>query len=108
MPRLYLLAVTLLLGSPASYAANNCDSIRAQIDAKIRASGVENFVLSVVEAEAKVSGKVLGSCDLGTKKIVYTQSSPSAPSQPKAQPSKESIITECKDGSVTVGGDCKK
>ena len=108
MLRLCLATIALLLASPASYATNNCDSIRAQVDAKVRASGVTNFILSVVEAEAKVSGKVVGSCDLGTKKIVYNQSSSPAPSQPQAKPSEEGILTECKDGSVTIGGNCKK
>ncbi len=93
----------LLLGSVASHASNNCESIRTQIDAKVRASGVTDFALSVVEAGAKVSGKVVGSCDLGTKKIVYSQPSSSA-----TKPAEEPILTECKDGSVTVGGDCKK
>ena len=100
-------AIVLFVASSASHA-NNCDSIRAQVDAKVRASGVTNFILSVVEAEAKVSGKVVGSCDLGTKKIVYNQSSSPAPSQPQAKPSEEGILTECKDGSVAIGGNCKK
>jgi hypothetical protein len=66
--------LSLLLGSIASHASTNCESIRSQIDAKVRASGVTDFVLSVVEVGGKASGKAVGSCDLGTKKIVYTQS----------------------------------
>jgi hypothetical protein len=111
MLRLHLTFVALLLGSAASYANNNCEPIRTQIDARVRASGVTDFVLSVVEADARVIGKVVGSCDLGTKKIVYNQPSPSSSSssaRPKAKPTEEPILTECKDGSVTVGGDCKK
>jgi len=110
MLRLHLTFVALLLGSAASYA-NNCESIRTQIDARVRASGVTDFVLSVVEADARVIGKVVGSCDLGTKKIVYNQpssSSSSSPARAKAKPAEEPILTECKDGSVSVGGDCKK
>ena len=110
MLRLHLTFVALLLGSVASYANNNCESIRTQIDARVRAAGVTDFVLSVVEADAKIPGKVVGSCDLGTKKIVYNQpsSSASASARPKAKPAEEPILTECKDGSVTIGGDCKK
>jgi hypothetical protein len=103
----HLTFVSLLLCSAASYASNNCESIRTQIDAKVRA-GVANFVLSVVEASTRVSGKVVGTCDLGTKKIAYNPSSMSAPPRPRASPAEEPILTECKDGSVTVGGDCKK
>ncbi len=107
MLRFSLTVIALLLGSGASHAENNCDSIRAGIEAKIRVAGVKDFVLSVVEADTRVSGKVIGSCDLGTKRIVYSQPS-SAASQPKSKPPEEHILTECKDGSVTVGGDCKK
>ena len=107
-----LLSVTvLLLASSAGHAAdnNNCDDIRARIDAKVRAAGVSDFALSVVAADAQVTGKVVGSCDLGSKKIVYDRpSSPGAASaQPKAKPRQERILTECKDGSVSMGGDCR-
>jgi hypothetical protein len=108
MLRLCLVTVAVLAASPASYVTNNCDAIRAEIEAKVRASGVTNFALSVAEANAKVPGKVVGSCALGTKKIVYNRSSSAAASEPKAKAAEESIITECKDGSVIVGGDCKK
>lgn len=108
MLRHHLTFVALLLGSAASYANTNCESIRTQIDARVRAAGVTDFVLAVVEADAKVPGKVVGSCDLGTKKIVYNPPSSSPPARAKAKPAEEPILTECKDGSVTVGGDCKK
>ena len=107
-----LATFALLLASAASHAENssNCEAIRAQIDAKVRAGGVSDFALSVVGADANVGGRVVGSCDLGTKKIVYDKSSaPTAvPSQPRARPRQEQrILTECKDGSVSMGGDCK-
>jgi Protein of unknown function (DUF1161) len=113
-----LLAFAASIFSSLASGANTCDALRAQIDAKIRASGVARFTLSTVEADAKVNGRVVGTCDLGTRKIVYAQdASPAATatgsSNPAAQPSparprNETILTECKDGSVSVGGDCKK
>ncbi len=110
MPRSSALAIALLLASPLDYAQqNNCGAIRAQIEAKIRSSGVSSFTLQVADAEAKLPGKVVGTCDLGSKKIVYNSStvgtSASTPSRAKA--SEERILTECKDGSVTYG-ECKK
>jgi hypothetical protein len=98
---LALIGPLLALAGPAG-AAETCEAIQARIDAKIRASGVRAFSLRTVDADAKVGGKVVGSCDLGTKKIVYAQAG--AP----AKPDKEAIITECKDGTVSVGGDCRK
>ena len=97
MLRPFLIVIALLLGSGASHA-----------EAKIRVAGVKDVVLSVVEAESRVSGKVIGSCDLGWKKIIYSQPSSAEASQPRFKPPEEHILTECKDGSVTVGGDCKK
>jgi len=108
MLRFQLFAAALLLASTASHADNNnCDAIRGQIDAKVRASGVTDFALAVVDANAPAEGKVVGSCDLGSKKIVYQKTSSPGASQPKAPPARPQILTECKDGSVSMGGDCK-
>lgn len=105
MPRLPLVPTLLLLASASGHAGSNCDAIRDQVEAKVRASGVTSFTLQVVDAQAKVAGKVVGSCDLGTRKIVYQQAGASAPSAGK--PRDERILTECKDGSVTYGN-CPK
>jgi Protein of unknown function (DUF1161) len=112
------LPLAALVGAGAAFAAPNCDAIRAQVDAKIRASGVSNFTLNTVASDAPVTGKVVGTCDLGTRKIVYvpgpqsavavaagaSSASRSAPVRAKGEP----MLTECKDGSSSLGGDCKK
>jgi hypothetical protein len=93
---------------PAS-AAGGCDALMAEIDAKIRAGGVNDFNLAAVDAaDSALAGKVVGSCELGTKKIVYSRPGPPAAPAGPAGPRREPILTECKDGSVTVGGDCRK
>ena len=107
MLRLAFTTATLFLASSAS-SANNCDAIRSQIEAKVRASGVAGFTLSTVEADTRVAGRVVGTCDLGTKKIVYLAANPSASEQAQSKPPTERILTECKDGSVSLGGECKK
>jgi len=101
-------AAALLACSAASYAQSSpsCEAIQAQIDAKVRASGVTDFSLSVVPADAPAPGRVVGSCDLGTKKIMYVRTG-EANARPAAKSGTERIITECKDGSVSVGGSCK-
>ena len=112
MMKLWLLPLAwCCLANPAS-GADNCEALRSQIEAKISASGVLHFAVTTVDADAPVPGKVVGSCDLGTKKIVYDQprtapdgvGSPSLP----ARSGSAAILTECKDGTVSVGGDCKK
>jgi len=94
MLRLLFACAALLLASSA-VGANTCETIRSQIDAKIRAAGVAHYTLTTIDTDAKANGKVVGTCDQGKKKIVYL-------------PSNEAMLTECKDGSVSVGGECKK
>jgi len=48
-----------------------CEELRSEIDAKIKNNGVPVFTLDVVDMDAQVEGKVVGSCDGQTKKIVY-------------------------------------
>lgn len=106
MHRHLLVTAVLLIAISDSRADDNCASIRAGIEAKVRASGVAHFTLSTVAADARVAGKVVGTCDRGAKKIVYVQAAASAQAMPPRGPDR--ILTECKDGSVSVGGDCRK
>jgi hypothetical protein len=59
---------------PAFAQKKPCEELLTEIDARIQAKGVKKFSLEIVPNE-KVSdikdGKVVGSCDVGTKKIVY-------------------------------------
>lgn len=99
----------------AAGAAQSCEQLRERIDAKVRASGATHYTVTTVDADATVgaSGKVVGSCELGTKKIVYTRGEAGAVAAAPAvtvtaRPRGEPLLTECKDGSVSVGGDCRK
>ena len=115
----------LLLASTAQ--ANNCDAIRADIDARVRANGIGNHSLSVVDRAALAPGRVVGSCDQGSKKILMTQPGMSAlataagpaaasatgqpaPSRrdPRRSTTTDDILTECRDGSIVTGPDCSK
>jgi hypothetical protein len=51
--------------------AKPCDELKGEIDAKIRKNGVDKFTLEIVEAKGQAEGKVVGTCEGGTKKIVY-------------------------------------
>lgn len=140
MLKFFALFLPLALASTASYA-DNCDALREQIEGKIKAAGVASFTVVVVDSAANVSGKVVGTCGQGAKKMMYAQQSPApssaalaprgaalAPSgavatpsgtapaaampasklSPPAKKAAEAILTECKDGTVSVGGNCKK
>ena len=77
-----LLALLALLASRAM--ANNCDAIRADIDARVRKNGISNHSLSVVDRAASGPGRVVGNCDQGSKKILMTQPGPASPATPGA------------------------
>jgi hypothetical protein len=110
--------LTLLLLVCTSASAATCESLRLQIEAKIKAAGVPQFSLATVEASASAPGKVVGTCDQGNRKIMYERLTPSSPdaesdaesAKPTAAAKRGSdgIITECKDGTVTTSGNCKK
>jgi len=71
MVRLMVAALVLGVCGPAWAQKKSCDELKAGIEAKIRNNGVEKFTLDIVDAGAQADGKVVGSCDGGTKKIVY-------------------------------------
>jgi Protein of unknown function (DUF1161) len=106
MPQLALLAA-LALVCTASHAST-CDELRAQIEGKIKAAGVASFAVTVVDSAASAPGKVVGTCEKGAKKMLYVQSPASPPvSKVKAKTPDAAILTECKDGSTSIGGTCK-
>lgn len=67
-----LLAVGLLsLAGGAMAAGKPCDELKADLDAKLQAKGVKSYSLEVVDKGTAGDKKVVGSCDAGTKEIVY-------------------------------------
>jgi hypothetical protein len=73
MRRTTIAAMALLAAAQATAQTSSCESLRSEIEAKIRASGVAEFTLSVVDAASPAPGKVVGTCDRGAKKVVYVQ-----------------------------------
>ena len=63
--------VGMAVSSPALAQRKDCGELKGEIEAKIKKNGVEKFSLDVVEADKQADGKVVGTCDGGTKKIVY-------------------------------------
>jgi hypothetical protein len=61
----------LMVSGPALAQRKDCGELRGEIEAKIKKNGVEKFTLDVVDKDAQADGKVVGTCDGGTKKIVY-------------------------------------
>ena len=71
MKNLIAIAASLLIASPALAQVKSCEELKGEIDAKIKNNGVPAFTLTIVDKDAAEDGKVVGTCEGGTKKIVY-------------------------------------
>ncbi len=68
----FLLAVGLLsIAGTALAEGKPCDELKSEIAAKIDAKGASGYSLEVVDKGAAADGNVVGSCEGGTKEIVY-------------------------------------
>jgi len=68
----FLLAVGLLgIAGTALAAGKPCEELKSEIAAKIDAKGASGYSLEVVDKGASTDAKVVGSCEGGTKEIVY-------------------------------------
>ena len=93
MRKVALLVCLTLVSLPAMADRLPCDALKARVDAKLQAKGVQTYTLEIepiegsvnandaasgvpasVTAEAKVNkGKEVGTCDGGTKRLIYTR-----------------------------------
>lgn len=124
MKKVFVALALAVAGSPAG--AVTCESLQAAVEARIKAAGVAQFSVTVLDAQAATTDQVVGSCDLGRRKLVYRKGAPAGPAasataqaatagvsptpgaMPAAPAGRPAVLTECKDGSVRTSGDCKK
>jgi hypothetical protein len=50
-----------------------CETLKAEIVKKLDANGSKGYTLEIVAKDKDAEGKVVGSCEGGTKKIVYSK-----------------------------------
>ncbi|MBK5341048.1 DUF1161 domain-containing protein [Pseudomonas sp. TH49] len=68
----FILAVGLLSLAGGAFAAGKpCEELKSEIAAKIDTKGASSYSLEIVDKGAAAGGKVVGSCEGGTKEIVY-------------------------------------
>ncbi|NQD91486.1 DUF1161 domain-containing protein [Pseudomonas sp. CrR25] len=72
MNRWMVAAMLGLLGSAAVAAPKPCEELKQEIEVKIQAAGVASYTLEIVtNDEVHDPSMVVGSCDGGSKKIIY-------------------------------------
>ncbi|MEG1040520.1 DUF1161 domain-containing protein [Pseudomonas sp. NUPR-001] len=72
MIRVAIAVLASLLATSALAAPKNCEELKAEIEAKIQANNVSSYTLEIVKnEEVHDQNMVVGSCEGGTKKIIY-------------------------------------
>ncbi|WP_263263579.1 DUF1161 domain-containing protein [Pseudomonas sp. RIT-PI-S] len=71
MKKVLLATLMFSFAGGAFAAGKSCDDLKSEIDAKIQAKGASGYSLEVVNKGGTANGKVVGTCEGGTKEIVY-------------------------------------
>lgn len=83
---LTLAAVLLVPACTHAQAAQGpkpCEELKSEIAAKLDAKGVKSYSLEIVPKDQDAEGKVVGTCEGGTKKIMYRRTAAPPPTPPK-------------------------
>lgn len=73
MKKFILAAGLLSLAGTAFAQGKPCEELKAEITAKLDARGISNYTLEIVDKGTAADGKVVGTCEKGSKQIVYKQ-----------------------------------
>lgn len=72
MIRVAIALLASLLATSALAAVKPCEELKTEIEAKIQARGVASYTLEIVaNSEVTDPNMVVGSCEGGSKKIIY-------------------------------------
>ena len=79
-----VVAAFLCMALPAfTQARKSCEELKSEIAKKMDEKGVKSYTLEIVDKDKGGEGKVVGTCDGGTKQIIYNKA---AVSKPAAKP----------------------
>jgi len=73
IPCLLIAAALVVPVSGYAQASKPCEELKSEIAKKMDANGVKSYSLDIVDKEKDAQGKVVGTCEGGTKKIVYSR-----------------------------------
>ncbi len=68
-----ILVVTLSIIASPAFAQKSCEALKDEITKKVESKHVKNYQLDIVDKDEVKDQKVVGSCDLGRKRILYTK-----------------------------------
>ena len=70
---LSLVLVTVFCSTSAFAEIKSCEELKAEIEAKLKAKGVEEYTLEIIPTDQVKDQKIIGSCEGGSKKISYSR-----------------------------------
>ncbi len=79
MKRYVLLLFAFLVPlSVIAQAGKPCEELKSEIAKKLEVNGVKTYSLDIVAKDKDADGKVIGTCEGGSKKIVYRKTTPTS------------------------------
>jgi len=85
MKLLAAIGILLFVSLPVhAQGAKPCEELKDEITKKLDAKGVKGYTLDIVAKDKDAKGKIVGTCDGGTKKIIYNRAP--APAESPAKP----------------------
>lgn len=76
--------LVLVVGSCLyAYASKPCDELKTEIAKKLDDKGVKGYTLEIVAKDVSGDAKEVGSCEGGSKKIVYSREGAAEKMAPK-------------------------
>jgi hypothetical protein len=70
---LSLILVMVFCSTSAFAETKSCEELKAEIEAKLKAKGVEGYSLEILPTDQVKDQKIIGSCEGGAKKISYSR-----------------------------------
>ena len=71
---IFFLVFAAAFGCASAFAEiKPCEELKEEIEAKLKAKGVEGYTLEIIPADQVKDQKIIGSCEGGTKKISYSR-----------------------------------
>lgn len=69
--KMLVIGLLLALTATPALARKPCEELKAEIEAKLKSKGVKSWTIDIVAKDEQKEGRVVGTCDGGTKKLVY-------------------------------------
>ena len=78
MKTLAIIGALLFAAASAPAQIKPCEELKTEIAGKLDAKGVKTYTLEILAKDKDSDGKVVGTCEGGAKKIVYSKTAAAA------------------------------